>query len=347
MDQAAQQAIRGFKTKGGHSLSFTELGMGTAPLGNLYRAIDEATAQSALQAAWEVGCRFFDTAPLYGLGLSETRVNHFLRGRSRDSYLLSTKVGRRLAVCRPEERTGIGKFFDTPSRREIYDYSYDGVMRSIEDSFERLGVDRIDILFCHDVDVFTHGSKEASDRRIREFMDGGYRALHELREQGVVAAIGAGVNEWQVCETMARAGDFDLFLLAGRYTLLEQEALDSFLPLCVERGIGIALGGPYNSGILATGPRPGAFYNYDPAPPEILDRVAKIERICQAHGVRLIEAALRFPLAHPAVVSVIPGAQSGDEVRRNADILKARIPAALWADLKAEGLLRADAPVPA
>ncbi|HEV2557728.1 MAG TPA: aldo/keto reductase [Microvirga sp.] len=347
MGEAAEQAIRPFKTRAGRTLDFTELGMGTAPLGNLYRPLDEATAQGALEAAWEVGCRFFDTAPLYGLGLSETRLNPFLRGRPRDTYLLSTKVGRRLAVCPPEERTGTGKFFDTPARREIYDYSYDGVMRSVEDSFERLGVDRIDILFCHDVDIFTHGSKDASDRRIREFMEGGYRALHELRQQGAIAAIGAGVNEWQVCETMARQGDFDLFLLAGRYTLLEQEALDSFLPLCVERKIGIALGGPYNSGILATGPKPGAFYNYDPAPPDILRRVAEIERVCDAHGVRLIEAALRFPLAHPAVVSVIPGAQSADEVRRNAEVLGARIPAGLWSDLKAEGLLRPDAPVPA
>jgi D-threo-aldose 1-dehydrogenase len=163
----------------------------------------------------------------------------------------------------------------------------------------------------------------------------------------VIDAIGVGVNEWQVCETMARQGDFDLFLLAGRYTLLEQDALDSFLPLCLERKIGIALGGPYNSGILATGPKPGAFYNYNPAPPDILHRVAEIERVCDAHGVRLIEAALRFPLAHPAVVSVIPGAQSADEVRRNAEILRARIPAGLWSDLKAEGLLRPDAPVPA
>lgn len=345
MDGTAQ-AVRHFTTRSGVVLSFTELGMGTAPLGNLYRALDETTARRTLDAAWDVGCRFFDTAPLYGLGLSETRLNGFLRERERHSYILSSKVGRRLQVCRPEERTGIGKFFDTPARREVYDYSYDGVMRSVEDSLERLGVDRIDILFCHDVDIFTHGSKEASDRRIAEFMEGGYRALHALREQGAIAAFGAGVNEWQVCETMARAGDFDLFLLAGRYTLLEQEALDSFLPLCTARGIGIALGGPYNSGILATGPRPGAFYNYDPAPPAILERVARIERVCQAHGVRLIEAALRFPLAHPAVVSVIPGAQSPDEVRRNADVLGARIPAALWADLKAEGLLRPDAPVP-
>jgi D-threo-aldose 1-dehydrogenase len=346
MDEEKPQAIRGFKTRTGRSMSFTELGMGTAPLGNLYRAIDERAAHGALQAAWDVGCRYFDTAPLYGLGLAETRLNGFLRDRPRDSYLLSTKVGRVLRVCRPEERTGIGKFFATPARREVYDYSYDGVMRSLEDSFERLGVDRIDILFCHDVDVFTHGSKEAADRRIGEFMAGGYRALHELRGQGVIAAIGAGVNEWQVCEAMAREGEFDLFLLAGRYTLLEQEALESFLPFCVERGIGIALGGPYNSGILATGARPGAFYNYDPAPPAILERVERIERVCAAHGVALAAAALRFPLAHPAVVSVVPGAQSAAEVERNAEILRTRIPPALWSDLKGEGLVRPDAPVP-
>jgi D-threo-aldose 1-dehydrogenase len=340
------QGIRRFKTKAGGTLAFTELGFGTAPLGNLYRPLDEGTARATLEAAWDVGCRFFDTAPLYGLGLAETRLNGFLRGRDRDSYVLSTKVGRLLRVSKAEERTGIGKFFDTPARREIYDYSYDGVMRSIEHSFERLGVDRIDILFCHDVDIFTHGSKEASDGRIAEFMAGGYRALHELREQGVIAAFGAGINEWQVAETMARAGDFDLFLLAGRYTLLEQEALESFLPLCLERGIGIALGGPYNSGILATGPKPGAFYNYDPAPLAILERVRRIEQVCQSHGVRLMEAALRFPLGHPAVMSVIPGAQTPDEVRRNAQVLGATIPAALWSDLKAEGLMRPDAPVP-
>jgi len=346
MTHAASQTIRRFNTHSGRTLLFTELGFGTAPLGNLYRPLDEDTAQTTLQAAWDVGCRYFDTAPLYGLGLAETRLNRFLRTQDRESFILSTKVGRLLRVCPPDQRTGIGKFFDTPARREIYDYSYDGVMRSIEDSFERLGVDRIDILFCHDVDIFTHGSKEASDRRISEFMDGGYRALHSLRDQGVIAAIGAGVNEWQVCETMARAGDFDLFLLAGRYTLLEQEALESFLPLCVERGIGIVLGGPYNSGILATGPKQGAFYNYEPAPPPILEQVARIERICQAHGVRLAEAALRFPLAHPAVVSVIPGAQTPAEVRRNAEILSAQIPTALWSDLKTEGLMRLDAPVP-
>jgi D-threo-aldose 1-dehydrogenase len=338
--------IRPFRTRSGATLDFTELGFGTAPLGNLYRPLDETTAQATLQAAWDAGCRFLDTAPLYGLGLAETRLNHFLRDKPRDAYVLSTKVGRLLKVSRPEERTGIGKFFETPARREVYDYSYDGVLRSLEDSFARLGLDRIDILFCHDLDVRNQGSQGEVDRRFSEFMEGGYRALHRLREEGVVAAFGAGLNEWQTAERIARAGDFDLFLLAGRYTLLEQEALDSFLPLCVERGIGIALGGPYNSGILATGPKPGAFYDYQPAPPDILDRVRRIEAVCGAHGVRLIEAALRFPLGHPAVVSVIPGAQSPDEVRRNAEIGAARIPPALWADLKSEGLMRTDAPAP-
>jgi D-threo-aldose 1-dehydrogenase len=338
---------RRFTTRLGATLDFTELGTGTAPLGNLYRPVPDADAEATLEAAWAVGSRFFDTAPLYGLGLSETRLNPFLRGRPRADYILSTKVGRVLSVCKPEERTGIGKFFDTPSRKENYDYSYDGVMRSLEHSFERLGVDQIDILLCHDVDIFTHGSKAASDARIAEFMNGGYKALVSLREQGVVKAIGAGINEWQVCETLARAGDFDCFLLAGRYTLLEQESLDTLLPYCVEKGIGIILGGPYNSGILATGPKPGAFYNYSPAPPAILERVGRIEAVCKAHGVALVEAALRFPLGHPAVVSVIPGAQTPAEVERNAANLRAAIPAALWADLKSEGLLRRDAPVPA
>ncbi len=347
MAATAGMPIRRFRTRSGETLSFTALGFGTAPLGNLYRSMTEEEARATLKAAWDVGCRYFDTAPLYGLGLAETRLNGFLREHRGEHLLLSTKVGRYLNRCPAEERTGQGRFFDVPSRIGVYDYSYDGVMRSLEQSFERLGVDSIDILFCHDVDIFTHGSKEASDARIREFMEGGYRAVMTLREAGAIKAIGAGINEWQVAEAMARQGDFDLFLLAGRYTLLEQEALDSFLPLCIERGIGIALGGPYNSGILATGPRPGAWYNYDPAPPEILRRVERIQRVCMSHGVALAEAALSFPLAHPAVVSVIPGGQRPEEVQRNAANLQIAVPPSLWSDLKAEGLLRVDAPVPA
>ena len=326
-------------------IDFTELGFGTAPLGNLYRAVSDEDAHDVLQATWDSGCRYFDTAPLYGLGLSEVRVGNFLRSKPRDQYVISTKAGRLLKVCPPESRTGIGKFFDTPSRREVYDYSYDGVMRSFEASFERTGLDRFDILFCHDVDIFTHGSKEASDARIEEFMKGGYYAMLSLRDQGVIKAFGGGINEWQVCETLARRGDFDLFLLAGRYTLLEQEALASFLPLCTERGIGIVLGGPYNSGILARGPSDDAQYNYSNAPKEVIDRVRRINAVCQRHGVKMIEAALNFPLRHPAVVSVIPGGQSVEEVRSNRDILGKDIPASLWSDLKSEGLMSQDAPV--
>lgn len=327
-------------------LTFTELGFGTAPLGNLYRAIGDDDAHAVLCEAWEAGCRYFDTAPLYGLGLAETRLNRFLRARKRDDYLLSTKIGRILKVCAPEERTGIGKFFDTPCRREHYDYSYDGVMRSLEASLERLGVDRVDILYAHDLCIFTHGSKAESDRRIEELMTSGYAAMVSLRDQGVVKAIGAGVNEWEVCQTLAERGDFDLFLPAGRYTLLEQEALESFLPLCAERGIGIVLGGPYNSGILASGPKPGAFYNYSEAPPAVIENVRQIEEVCTAHDVPLSAAALQFPLLHASVVSVIPGGQSVDEVRNNRANLEVEIPAALWADLKARKLLRADAPTP-
>jgi D-threo-aldose 1-dehydrogenase len=340
-------ARRILRTRSGTELSFTALGFGTAPLGNLYRALSEEEARGALQSAWDAGCRYFDTAPQYGLGLAETRLNGFLREHRAQPLLLSTKVGRLLRLSRAEERTGIGKFFDVPSRRENFDYSYDGVMRSIEFSLERLGVDAIDILYCHDVDAFTHGSRAASDRRVAEFMAGGYRALAELRTARVVKAIGAGVNEWQVCERLAEAGDFDLFLLAGRYTLLEQDALGSFLPLCLARGIGIVVGGPFNSGILATGPQPGAFYNYEPAPPPILERVSRIEAVCRAHGVPLVAAALAFPLAHPAVVSVIAGGQNPREVRQNAQMLSWPIPAALWRDLASEGLLRPDAPMPA
>lgn len=335
---------RHFERIGNGGLDFTELGFGTAPLGNLYRAVSDEDADRVLESAWATGCRYFDTAPLYGLGLSETRLNRFLRGKRREDYVLSTKVGRLLEACPPDQRTGIGKFFDTPSRREVYDYGYDGVMRSFEFSLERLGVDSVDILFAHDLDVFNHGSQEALQARLDELMSSGYRALLELRDQGAIKAFGAGVNEWQPCQWLAEHGDFDVFLLAGRYTLLEQEALDCFLPLCRQRGIGIVIGGPYNSGILATGAKPGAYFNYDPAPDHVLDRVARIEAVCARHGVRLIDAALRFPLMHPSVVSVIPGGQSVAEVEGNRAILDTNIPDALWADLKAEGLMHADAP---
>lgn len=329
---------------GDGGIRFSRLGFGAAPIGNLYRAVPDDEARAVLEAAWATGVRYYDTAPLYGLGLSETRLNPFLRGRERDSFVVSTKVGRLLEVCPPDQRTGIGKFFDVPSRRERYDYTYDGVMRSLDFSLERLGLDRVDILFAHDLDVFNHGSAAARDERLAEFMAGGYRALLELRERGVIRAFGAGLNEWQAAQWLAERGDFDLFLLAGRYTLLEQDSLASFLPLCERRGIGIVLGGPFNSGILATGPVPGAFYDYFEAPPEILERVRRIEAVCRAHGVKLIEAALQFPFFHPAVASVIPGGQSVEQVENNRRMLDVEIPPEFWAALKREGLLREDAP---
>ena len=321
------------------ALQFTELGFGTAPVGGLYRPVSGDEAHATMTRAWDAGVRYFDTAPLYGLGQSETRLNRALAGRS--GFIVSSKVGRLLRPSRAGEvRDGIGKWFDVPNRKEIFDYSYDGVMRSVEFSLERTGLDRIDLIYAHDLDIFTHGSAEAMQARLDEFMASGYKALVALRDQGVIRGFGAGINEWQPAQWLVERGDFDIFLLAGRYTLLEQEALDSFLPLCLARGVGIVIGGPYNSGVLATGARPGAFYNYNPAPDWVLAKVAKIEAVCAAHKVRLVDAAFQFPLLHPAVVSIIPGGQGVAEVRAASAV----IPAALWADLKAQGLMRQDAP---
>jgi D-threo-aldose 1-dehydrogenase len=337
-------ATRTWDRLGNGGLTFTELGFGTAPLGNLYRAVTEADADAILDAAWAGGVRYYDSAPLYGFGLAERRLGRALYGRPRDDYVLSTKVGRLLRPCLPENRDGIGKWFDVPARQEVYSFTYDGVMRSVDFSLERMGVDRFDILYVHDIDVPNQGSRAAVDARVDELMRGGYYALLSLRDQGVIRAFGAGVNEWEVCEELTRRGDFDIFLLAGRYTLLEQEALTSFLPLAESRGIGIVIGGPYNSGILATGPVEGAYYDYEPAPPEIRERVRRIEAVCQAHGVAMVEAAFHFPLRHPAVVSVIPGGQTPAEMTQNLEVAAATVPDALWADLKAEGLMREDAP---
>lgn len=326
-------------------LPLTVLGFGGAPLGNLYAAITDEEARATLDAAWDAGMRLFDTAPQYGVGLSEERFGDALAGRPREAYVLSTKVGRLLRDCGPGEAPP-AHFVGTPQRTFDYDYSYDGIMRSHEASLARLRHDRVDILFVHDVDVMSHGSREASNARVRELVDrGGFRALDELRAAGAVRAIGAGVNEWEVCETLLGLADFDCFLLAGRYTLLEQEALTSFLPLCERRNVGIVLGGPFNSGILATGAAPGAMYDYAPAPPAILARVRRLDAMCQVHGVRLIEAALQFVLGHPVVKSVIPGANSAGQVWANRQLLDRPVPGSLWAALKAEGLVRDDAPV--
>lgn len=324
----------------------TRMGFGGAPLGNLYRKVSDEDAQAALQAAYDAGIRFFDTAPQYGLGRSEHRFGEAIRRFGRENIQLSTKIGRLLLDCEPHEVTPEA-FVDVPQKRIVFDYTYDGVMRSYEASRARIGVKNADILLVHDVCVFSQGSQEMSDAKVRELFDGGgFKALTELRDAGEVAAIGAGVNEWQVCEKLLGLGDFDGFLLAGRYTLLEQEALDSFLPLCEKRDVGIILGGPYNSGILATGAVPGAKYNYADAPQEIMDRVAKIEAVCAAHNTPLISAALQFVLGHPCVKTVIPGAVSAAEVRANVALMDRDIPTELWTDLRGEGLIRPDAPLP-
>ncbi|HTW28889.1 MAG TPA: aldo/keto reductase [Acetobacteraceae bacterium] len=326
-------------------LEVTILGLGGAPLGDLYERIPEDRAIATIAHAYDHGVRLFDTAPLYGHGLSEHRFGHLLRQKPRDQFVLSTKVGRHLAPQDPGSLDR-GQWAGGLNMRLVPDYSYDGAMRAFEQSLQRLGLHRIDIIHIHDVDVWNWGSEEAFQQRFREAMEGAYRAIHDLRAQGVVRAIGVGVNEVKPMLQFAAAGDFDTFMLAGRYTLLEQEPLDELLPLCERRGIGILTAGPYNSGILATGPVPGAKYNYKPAPPEILERVRRIEAVCQRHGVKLPAAAVQFPLAHPAVAAMVPGAVRPEEVDANLRLIETPIPAALWAELKHERLLREDAPTP-
>ncbi len=327
---------------GKSAVEVTRMGFGGAPLGNLFNPVAADAARQAIDGAYDRGLRYFDTAPLYGHGLSERRLGEALRSRPRESFVLSTKVGRVLEPGTPPA----GAYVELPSLVPRFDYSEAGALRSVEESLGRLGLDRVDVLYIHDIDAFTHGA-EGAPARFREAMSGAYRAIERLRREGRVRAIGVGVNEWEACQRAAEAADFDCFLLAGRYTLLEQEALESFLPLCERRGIGVVIGGPLNSGILATGPVPGATYNYRPAPPAILDRARRLERVCASHGVPLAAAALQFPLAHPAVACVIPGARSVGEVEQNVALLARPLPAALWRDLKAEGLVRADAPTPA
>jgi D-threo-aldose 1-dehydrogenase len=315
----------------GHRFDISTLGFGGAPLGNMHRILSEEEAQATVEAAWDAGLRYYDTAPYYGHGLSEIRIGAVLEQKPRDAYVLSTKVGRVLEPCAVgDEESGI--YLNTPAFRVRYDYSYDGVMQSYAESLKRLGIDQIDILYVHDIGSLTHG--EAADERFRELIDGGgWRALEELRSAGDVKFIGAGVNENAVCEQLLAHADPDIFLLAGRYTLLDQSAAQHLLPACADRGVGVVIGGPYNSGILATGPIAGAQYDYADAPPEILARTKKLGDICTQHGVALVEAALHFPLQHPAILSVIPGSQTVDQVTRNLATFGREPPPALWRDV--------------
>lgn len=333
------------KHKFGRSgLDVTAFAFGTAPIGNFLREIDERTADAMVQDAWDNGIRFYDTAPMYGHGLSELRLGHSLRWKKRDDFVVASKVGR---LLKPGKRAEIdfSPWNNAAPNTMHFDYSYDGTMRSFEDSLQRLALERIDMLFIHDIDRFTRGDEQPAV--FEQAMDGCWRALEKLRSEGLVKAIGVGVNEWEVCHAALKRRDFDCFLLAGRYTLLEQEALNDFLPLCEQRGVAVLVGGGFNSGILATGAVPGAKYNYSPAPREIMDRVAKIEAVCRDHEVPLPAAALQFVVAHPAIPSFCAGTRTVEQLEQNLKWFSHPIPAAFWTELKHQKLLREDAPVPA
>ena len=321
-------------------LRVTRLGLGGAPLSAYREVAEKADAVATIGRAYELGVRYFDTAPLYGYGNSERRYGMALCGLPRDQFVLSTKVGR---IIEPIERTpdpeaAAGyRSFDA-----VFDFSRDGVLRSLEDSLRRLGLDRVDVALIHD-----------PENHYEQAIGEAFPTLAELRSQGVVKAIGAGVNQWQLPARLAREGEFDLFLLAGRYTLLDQSALDELLPLCVEKGISVTLGGPYNAGVLASDLARGKTYRYTTAqstnaavPPEMLDRARRIKAVCDRHGVPLRAAALQFGLAHPAVAATIPGAKSVAELEDNLRLAAFPVPSDLWDELRHEGLLPEEAPVP-
>lgn len=338
LDPAAPRRI------GRTALAVSALGFGAAPFGNLLAEVSDADVQAATDAAIAGGIRYFDTAPFYGHGLSERRLGDALRRHPRDSYVLSSKVGRRLKPSDAPAPTP-GPFAATLPFDIVFDYSRDGALRSVEDSLQRLGLSRLDMVFIHDVTAKWRG--EHLEASYREAMEGAHRALVELRAAGAISAIGVGINDVALLERFARDGDFDCFMLAGRYTLLDTTALPTLLPLCVERSISVVLAAPFNSGILVTGARPGAKFWYADAPPEVLATVARMEAVCARHGVPLQAAAVQFPLAHPALASVPAGYRSAAEVRAALAASRHPIPADLWRELKHEGLLDPAAPVPA
>jgi D-threo-aldose 1-dehydrogenase len=315
----------------------SRLGFGGAAIGNLYTAIDDDGAAAAVDAAWDNGLRYFDTAPHYGLGLSERRLGQALRDRPRDAYVLSTKVGRILepigGAIPADRRDEEG--FDVPrTHRRRWDFSGDGVRRSIEESLERLGLDRIDIAFLHDPD--DHAEQALTEA---------YPALESLRMQGVLGAIGVGMNQSALPARFVRETDIDVVLLAGRYTLLDHSAQADLLPAAGKAGVGVVLGGVFNSGLLAD-PRRGATYDYRPAPERLRLRALEIERVCREHGVELRAAALRFGFGHPAVISALIGIRDAAQADDCAALAGVAIPSELWEDLRSRGLLPPDVPVP-
>jgi D-threo-aldose 1-dehydrogenase len=314
------------------SVVVTRLGLGTAPLAGLFEAVGEDQALQVIEHAWDAGIRFFDTAPLYGHGLAELRLGRFLPTKPRDEFTLCSKVGRLLRADAPPEP---GQAYrDTPPVNPTFDFSYDGVMRSVEESLERLGLQRIDVLHIHD-----------PDDHYEEALKGAYRALDRLRTDGVIRAVGAGMNQAEMLTRFAREGNFDCFLLAGRYTLLDQVAMKELLPVCLEQGIAIIAGGVYNSGILAD-PKPGARYNYAAAPAPLLERARRLREVCERHGVPLMAAAVQFPMGHPAVTAVVVGCRSRSQLEETLRMFEMDIPPELWGDLKADGLLTDDVPTP-
>lgn len=312
------------------------LSFGGAGIGNLYREMSDADAGAAVHAALAAGVRYFDTAPHYGLGLSERRLGAALADQPRDSVLLSTKVGRLLVP----DPAGAGRqddegFAVPATTRRVRDYSRDGVLRSLEASLRRLGTDRIDVVFVHDPDEYGD-----------EALDGALPALAELRSQGVIGGFGAGMNQWQLLTRFVRHSDLDVIMLAGRYSLLDQSAMNELLPECVTRGVSVVAAGVFNSGILATHrPATGAHYDYEPADAELVARVNRIADVCERHGCTLPQTAAQFPLAHPAVATVCLGARSAEQMARNAALFDSPVPDAVWRDLVDAGLMRADAPV--
>ena len=319
---------------GRSGLQVTRLGLGCAAIGGLYGDIPDDQATQVVHKALDLGLNLFDTAPLYGSGKSEERLGRALRDVPRDAYVLASKVGRLLVASDDDQRDG--SIFDNPPPfKPVFDFSYDGVMRSLEDSLKRLGVDRIDILHIHDPDAHW-----------KEAIEGAYPALERLRSEGVISAVSAGMNQWEMLARFAREGDFDCFLLAGRYSLLDQSALDELLPLCTEKNIGIMAGGTYNSGILAKGAKPGATYNYGEAPADIMQKAQAIEAVAERHGVDVKAAASQFVFAHPAITCIIPGTRQPARVEENFNLLIDEIPSVFWDDLRAENLVHESAPLP-
>ena len=323
----------------------TQMGLGGAPIGSMAVRVSEDDALATVHQAWAEGLRLFDTAPWYGRGLSEIRMGAGLRDFPRDQFVLSSKVGRWLKSPADRATFDTSPWVGGNPFAIVFDYTYDGIMRSVEGSRLRLGITRFDIAFIHDLDRL-YFDEATFEGHLRDLAESGWKALDELRSSGQIGAVGAGINERGLITRHLAIGDIDAFLIAMPYTLLHQEVLDDEFPAAVERGCGFVIGAPFQSGILAKGAGVGANYNYAPAPPEIEARVAAIQAVCERHGVPLAAASLQFPLGHPAVASVIPGASSPAQQVRNLEAFHHPIPADLWAELQAEGLLRADAPLP-